>query len=67
MSTLTWITEKKIKNKGDEFRWKKNMKFHGDGEKMRNASGQQRAVRKVKMSGSEKIKAKKNTSNKFLL
>ena len=65
MSTLTWITEKKIKNKGDEFRWKKNMKFHGGGEKMRNASGQQRAVRKVKMSGSEKIKAKKNTSNKF--
>ena len=65
MSTLTWITEKKIKNKGDEFRWKKNMKFHGGGEKMRNASGQQRAVSKVKMSGSEKIKANKNTSNKF--
>ena len=31
MSTLTWITEKEleleIKNKGDEFRWKKNMKI----------------------------------------
>ena len=39
MSTLTWITEKEIelviKNKGDEFRWKKH------GEQMRNASGQQ--------------------------
>ena len=34
------------------------MKFHGGGEKMRNVSGQQRAVRKVKMSGSEKSKAK---------
>ena len=22
MSTLTWITDKKIKNKEDEFRWK---------------------------------------------
>ena len=64
MSTLTWITEKKIKNKGDEFRWKKNMKFHGGGEKMRNARGQQRAVSKVKVSGSEKIKENKNTSNK---
>ena len=31
MSTLTWITEKElervIKNKGDEFRGKKNMKI----------------------------------------
>ena len=30
MSRLTWITEKElereIKNKGDEFRWKENMK-----------------------------------------
>ena len=65
MSTLTWITEKKIKNKGDEFRWKKNMKFHGGREKMRNASGQQRAVSEVKMSGSEKIKANKNTTKKI--
>ena len=40
------------------------MKFHGGGEKTRNASGQQRAVSKMKMSGSEKIKAIKNTSNK---
>ena len=45
MSSLTWITEKElkrvIKNKRGEFRWKKNMKFHSSGEKMRNASGQQ--------------------------
>ena len=31
MSSLTWITEKElervIKNKGDEFRWKKDMKI----------------------------------------
>ena len=40
------------------------MKFHGGGEKTRNASGQQRAVSKMKISGSEKIKAIKNTSNK---
>ena len=67
MSTLTWITENKIKNKGDEFHWKKNMKFHGGGEKMRNASGQRRALSKVKMSSSEKIKANKNTTNKIFL
>ena len=34
MITLTWITEKVlervIKNKGDEFRWKKNMKNFGE-------------------------------------
>ena len=45
MSSLTWITEKELgrvnKNKGGEFRWKKNIKFHSSGEKMRNASGQQ--------------------------
>ena len=45
MSTLAWITEEElervIKNKGDEFRQKKLWKFHGGGEKMRNASGQQ--------------------------
>ena len=64
MSTLTWITEKKIENKGDEFRWKKNMKFHGGAEKMRNANVQQRAVSKVKISG-KKIKENKNTINKF--
>ena len=53
MSSLTWITEKElgrvIKNKGGKFRWKKNIKFHSSGEKMRNASGQQ-----GEMSGSEK-------------
>ena len=31
ISTVTWITEKElervIENKGDEFRWKKNMKI----------------------------------------
>ena len=51
MFTLTWITEKELErfaeNKGEEFRWKKNMEIQSDGEKMRNAS-------KVKMSGSEK-------------
>ena len=45
MSSLTWITEKELgrvnKNKGGEFRCKKDMKFHSSGEKMRNASGQQ--------------------------
>ena len=45
MSSLTWITEKELgrvnKSKGGEFRWKKDIKFHSSGEKMRNASGQQ--------------------------
>ena len=45
MFTLTCITEKELKrvieNKGDEFRRKKNMEVQSDGEKMRNASGQQ--------------------------
>ena len=45
MSTLTWITEKElervIKNKDNEFRGRKTLKFHSDSEKMRNASGQQ--------------------------
>ena len=45
MLTLTWTTEKElrrvIENKGDEFRRKKNMKIHSDGEKMSNASGRQ--------------------------
>ena len=31
---------------------------------MRNASGQQRAASKVKMSSSEKMKANRNTSNR---
>ena len=35
------------------------MKFHSGGEKMRNVSGQ------VKMSGSEKITANKNTGRKM--
>ena len=43
--TLTWITEKEleqvIKNKGDEFRGKKNMEIQSGGEKMRIASGRQ--------------------------
>ena len=58
MFTLTWITEKElervIENKGDEFRRKKNMEIQSGGEKMRNASGQQGAASKVKMSGGEK-------------
>ena len=44
MSTLTWVTEKELErvteNKGDEFRWKKNMKIAAV-RQMRNASGQQ--------------------------
>ena len=43
--TLTRITKKELervtKNKGDEFRRKKNMEIQSGGEKMRNASGQQ--------------------------
>ena len=39
MSTLRRITKKEleqvIKNNGDEFSWKKNMKFHSGDEKMR--------------------------------
>ena len=58
MCTLTWITEKElervIENKGDEFRREKNMEIQSGGEKMRNASAQQGASSKVKMSGSEK-------------
>ena len=60
MFTLTWITEKElervIENKGDEFRRKKNMEIQSGGEKMRNASAQQVAASKVKMSGSEKYR-----------
>ena len=45
MFTLTWITERDlervIKNKGHEFRRKKNMEIQSGGAKMRNASGQQ--------------------------
>ena len=47
MFTLTWITDKElervIQNKGDEFRWKKNMtiSYRRYPEKMRKASGQQ--------------------------
>ena len=58
MFTLTWITEKElervIENKRDEFCREKNMKIQSGGETMRNASGQQGAASKVKMSGSEK-------------
>ena len=64
MSTLTQITEKElereIKNKGDVFCLKNNMTIYIGGEKMRNASGQQREASKVKMSGSER-KANRNT------
>ena len=58
MFTLTWITEKElervIENKRDEFCKEENMKIQSGGERMRNASGQQGAASKVKMSGSEK-------------
>ena len=45
-SILTWITEKEleweIKNKGDQFRWKENVKkFYSGSEKMKNVSGHQ--------------------------
>ena len=43
--------EREIKNKGDIFCWKNNMKFCNGGDKMRNASGHQC---KVKMSGEKK-------------
>ena len=55
MSTLKWITEKEleqvIKNKGDEFRWKKNMK------RAAVDKWEMLAASKVKMSGSEKNKS----------
>ena len=57
MSLLTWITEKELKNRGDEFCSKKNMKIGG--EKMRNANGQQGENRRR----SEK-KTNRNTSSK---
>ena len=46
MTLLTWIIEKglerKIKNKGDQFRWKKYKKLNSGDEKMINAcSGHQ--------------------------
>ena len=67
MFTLTWITEKELKrvieNRGDEFRWKKKHKNFIAA--VRNASGQQGATSKVKMSGSEKIKANMNTGKKI--
>ena len=62
MFTLTWMTEeelKRVKTKETNFVGRKTKKFHGDGEKMRNASGL------GKMSGSEKIKANMNTGNKI--
>ena len=45
MFTLTWTTEKELErvfeNKGDEFGREKNMEIQSDGEKIRNARGQQ--------------------------
>ena len=46
MSTLRRITENEleleIKNKGDQFRWKENVKkFYSGSEKMKNVSGHQ--------------------------
>ena len=58
MFTVMWITEKElervIENKGDKFRREKNMEIQSGCEKMRNASGQQGAASKVKLSGGEK-------------
>ena len=67
--TLTWITEKElervIENKEDEFRWKKNMEIQSGNEKMTNASGQQGAACKVKMSGSGKQKRARTQETKY--
>ena len=56
MFTLMWITENElegvIENKGDE--QLTLIEIQSGGEKMRNASSQQGAASKVKMSGSEK-------------
>ena len=53
----------KDKNQRRQICWKSNMRIYVGGQKMRNASGQQAAASKLKMSGSEKI-ANRNTSNK---
>ena len=67
--TLTWITEKElervIENKEDEFRWKKNIEIQSGNEKMTNASGQQGAASKVKMSGSGKQKRARTQETKY--
>ena len=56
MFTLMWITENElervIENKGNE--QLTLIEIQSGGEKMRNASSQQGAASKVKMSGSEK-------------
>ena len=61
MFTLTWLIEKElervIENKGDEFRVKKNIAAVRKLEML--------AASKVKMSGTEKIKANMNTVNKI--
>ena len=53
-----FLTEKElervIENEGDEFRRTKNMEIQSGGEKMRDASAQQGAASKVKMTSSEK-------------
>ena len=58
MFPLMWITEKElgrvIENNRDEFCGEENMKIKSSHETMRNATGQQGAASKVKMSGSEK-------------
>ena len=48
--------ERVIENKVGEFCRKKNMEIQSGGEKIRNASAQQGAASKVKMSGSEKYR-----------
>ena len=57
MSLLTWITGKELKNRGDEFSWKKNMKIGS--EKVSNASGQQ-----VKIGAGSEKKTNRNTSSR---
>ena len=58
---LSVITEKElervIKTQEANFVGRKTWKFHSGGKKIRNASGQQGAATKVKMSGSEKNKS----------
>ena len=67
---LLFLTEKElervIENKGGEFRRKKNMEIQSGSEKMRNASAQQGAASKVKMSGGVTNTGNMNTGNEIL-
>ena len=74
MSTLTWITDKelerKIKTKGDQFRWKENKKFIAVVRKTENASyhrGENKRQRKKKVNrNTYNILPIKRATRKFL-